>query len=110
WCSHDHREGVELRPIGAREAGEIERTVTAFARETNGGLIVAAGAAVAINRELIIKLAARYRLTAVYPYRAWFQSLGSHLSRFLFDHSMVCRAFYRVRLFRRTVPILYLER
>jgi hypothetical protein len=39
-----------------------------------------------------------------------FQSLGSHLSRFLFDHSMVCRAFYRVRLFRRTAPIPYLGR
>jgi hypothetical protein len=37
-----------------------------------------------------------------------FQSLGSHLSGFLFDHGMVCRAFYRVRLFRRTASIPYL--
>jgi hypothetical protein len=36
--------------------------------------------------------------------------LGSHQSRFLFDHSMVCRAFYRARLVRHTAPILYLER
>ena len=68
--------GVELRPVGVRDAGEIERTVTAFARETNGGLIVAAGAAVAINRELIIRLAARYRLPAVYPYRFFTTSGG----------------------------------
>jgi putative tryptophan/tyrosine transport system substrate-binding protein len=68
--------GVELRPVGVRDAGEIERTVTAFARETNGGLIVAAGAAVAINRELIIRLAAWYRLPAVYPYRYYVASGG----------------------------------
>jgi putative ABC transport system substrate-binding protein len=61
--------GVELRPVAVRDAGEIERTVTTFAREINGGLIVTAGAGVATKRELIIRLASRYRLPAVYPYR-----------------------------------------
>jgi ABC-type uncharacterized transport system substrate-binding protein len=68
--------GVELRPVAVRDAGEIERTVTAFARESNGGLIVVAGAGVATNRELIIRLAARYRLPAVYPYRYYVASGG----------------------------------
>jgi len=65
-----------LRPVAVRDAGEIERTVTAFAREANSGLIVTAGAGVATNRELIIKLAARYRLPAVYPYRYYVASGG----------------------------------
>ena len=58
--------GVELRPIDIREAGEIERAVTAFARASNGGLIVTAGSGSAINGDLIITLAARHKLPAVY--------------------------------------------
>jgi putative ABC transport system substrate-binding protein len=68
--------GVELRPVGVRDAGEIERTITAFARESNGGLIVTAGAAVSTNRELIIKLAARHRLPAIYPFRYYVANGG----------------------------------
>jgi ABC-type uncharacterized transport system substrate-binding protein len=62
--------GVELRPVGVRDAGEIERGVTAFAREGNGGLIVTTGPFAFVHRKLIITLAARYRLPAVYPYRS----------------------------------------
>jgi ABC-type uncharacterized transport system substrate-binding protein len=62
--------GVELRPLGVRDAGEIERGVSAFARGGNGGLIVTSGAFAFIHRKLIITLAARYRLPAVYPYRS----------------------------------------
>ena len=51
--------GVELRPVEARGAGEIERAVTAFARPGNGGLIVLSGNASLAHRELIITLAAR---------------------------------------------------
>jgi len=58
--------GVELRPIDIREAGEIERAVTAFARASNGGLIVTAGSGSAIYGDLIITLAARHKLPAVY--------------------------------------------
>jgi putative ABC transport system substrate-binding protein len=55
-----------LRPIDIREAGEIERAVTAFARASNGGLIVTAGSGSAIYGDLIITLAARHKLPAVY--------------------------------------------
>jgi ABC-type uncharacterized transport system substrate-binding protein len=58
--------GVELRPIDMREADEIERAVTAFARSSNGGLIVTAGSGSVIHRDLIIKLAARHQLPSVY--------------------------------------------
>jgi putative ABC transport system substrate-binding protein len=61
--------GVELSPIDVRDAGEIERAVAAFARESNGGLIVTASSATAVRRKLIIMLAARHRLPAVYPFR-----------------------------------------
>jgi putative ABC transport system substrate-binding protein len=58
--------GVELRPLGVRDAGEIERAITAFARSPNGGLIVTGSALAVVHRELITTLAARYRLPAVY--------------------------------------------
>jgi putative tryptophan/tyrosine transport system substrate-binding protein len=61
--------GVELSPVDVRDAGEIERAVTAFARGSNGGLIVTGSAAAVVHRELIATLAARYRLPAVYPGR-----------------------------------------
>jgi ABC-type uncharacterized transport system substrate-binding protein len=68
--------GVELRPVGVRNADEIERAIAAFAREPNGGLIVVAGAGTAIHRELIIRLAGRYQLPAVYPYRYYVSGGG----------------------------------
>jgi putative ABC transport system substrate-binding protein len=71
--------GVELRPFDVRDAGEIERAVAAFARSSNGGLIVTASALAAIHRELIIALAARHRLPAVYPFR-FFVSGGGLIS------------------------------
>jgi putative ABC transport system substrate-binding protein len=58
--------GVELIPVGVRDAGEIERAVTAFARGGNGGLILTTGTMGLVHRELIITLAARHRLPAVY--------------------------------------------
>ena len=68
--------GVELSPIGVRDGGEIERGVAAFAREPNGGLIVTASSAAGVHRELIIRLAARHGLPAVYPFRAFVTSGG----------------------------------
>jgi putative tryptophan/tyrosine transport system substrate-binding protein len=59
--------GVELRPVDVRDAGEIERAVAAFARQPNGGLIVIGSAPAQIHRGLIITLATRHRLPAVYP-------------------------------------------
>ena len=60
--------GVELRPINAPDRTEIERGIAAFARSANGGLIVVPGGTGG-NRDLIVPLAARHRLPAVYPYR-----------------------------------------
>jgi putative ABC transport system substrate-binding protein len=68
--------GVELRPIDTRDAGEIERAVVAFAREPNSGLIAATGGGVLKNRELIVALAARHRLPAIYAYRSHVMSGG----------------------------------
>jgi len=61
--------GVALNPVNLRDAGEIERTITAFARESDGGLIVAGATLAGMHRELIITLAARHRLPAVYSNR-----------------------------------------
>ena len=58
--------GVELSPVDVRDAGEIERAVTAFAQVPNGGVIVSSGPRQAAHRELIVALAARHRLPAVY--------------------------------------------
>ena len=68
--------GVELRPIDTRDAGEIERAVVAFASEPNGGLIAATGGGVLQHRELIVALAARHKLPAVYAYRSHVMSGG----------------------------------
>jgi ABC-type uncharacterized transport system substrate-binding protein len=61
--------GVEVRPINVREPGEIERAVAAFARSSNGGLIVTGSASATVHRKLIINLAARHKLPAVYVSR-----------------------------------------
>jgi putative ABC transport system substrate-binding protein len=58
--------GIEVTPVGVRDAGEIERGITAFARSGDGGLVVTTGLLAAIHRNLIVDLAARYRLPAVY--------------------------------------------
>jgi hypothetical protein len=58
--------GIELTPINVRDAGEIERALATSARSSNGGLIVTASAVAQRHRELIIALAARHKLPAVY--------------------------------------------
>jgi ABC-type uncharacterized transport system substrate-binding protein len=68
--------GVEVSPLNLRDAGETERAITAFARSSNGGLIVAASALANVQRNLIIGLAARHRLPAVYPERLFVDSGG----------------------------------
>jgi len=68
--------GVELRPIDTQDAGEIERAVVAFANGPNGGLIAATGGGVLKHRELIVALAARHRLPAIYAYRIHVMSGG----------------------------------
>jgi putative ABC transport system substrate-binding protein len=61
--------GVELHPVDVHDAGEIERAVAAFARGPNDGLIVTSSTLAVVHRDLIIALAARHRLPAVYSVR-----------------------------------------
>jgi putative tryptophan/tyrosine transport system substrate-binding protein len=68
--------GVELSPIDVRDGGEIERNIAALAREPSGGLIMTASTVTAVRFKLIIMLAARHRLPAVYPFRYFVTSGG----------------------------------
>jgi putative ABC transport system substrate-binding protein len=67
---------VEVNPLNMRDAGEIERAVAAFARSPNDGLIVAGSAAATRHRDLIITLAARHKLPAVYSERFYVTAGG----------------------------------
>jgi putative ABC transport system substrate-binding protein len=69
--------GVEVSPINVRNASEIERGVAAFARSANGGLIVTPSASESVHHDLIITLAARHKLPAVYAVR--FDVIGGGL-------------------------------
>jgi putative tryptophan/tyrosine transport system substrate-binding protein len=60
---------VEVIPVGDSDAGEIERAVAAFARTANGGMIATATATSSVHHDLIVALAARYKLPAVYADR-----------------------------------------
>jgi putative tryptophan/tyrosine transport system substrate-binding protein len=71
--------GLDLTPIGMRDASGIERAVGAFADAPNGGLIVTGSAPAAVHRDLIIAVAAKHRLPSVFPYR-FFVSDGGLIS------------------------------
>ena len=68
--------GVDIRPVNSRDAGEIERAITAFARAPNGGLVVTQSVFALIHRDLIIELAARHKLPAVYHERVFVTAGG----------------------------------
>src|SRR5262245_490389 len=68
--------GLEVNPVNMRDAGEIERAVAAFSRSPNGGLIVTTGGSAIVNRDLIIGLAGRHKLPAVYFERLFVASGG----------------------------------
>ena len=68
--------GLEVNPVDVRDAGEIERAVAAFARRSNCGLIVTGSSSAFVHRDLIITLAARYKLPAVYFIREFVTSGG----------------------------------
>jgi putative ABC transport system substrate-binding protein len=82
--------GVELRPVDTRDKDEIERTIAAFARSPNVGLVVTPSATVSVYRHAIITLAARYKLPAVYGFR-----------RNVTDGGLISYGPDRVDLFRR---------
>jgi putative ABC transport system substrate-binding protein len=71
--------GVEVIPVNMRNAGEIEQSVETFARSPNGGLIPAGSAAAVRHRELILTLAARHKLPAVY-WERFFVAAGGLMS------------------------------
>ena len=68
--------GVEVSPVNVRDAAEIERAVAAFARSPNGGLIVTGSPLAAVHRDLIVTLAARHKLPAVYYERSFVAAGG----------------------------------
>jgi putative ABC transport system substrate-binding protein len=68
--------GMESTPVGVDDAGEIERGVTAFARASNGSLIVTGNTLTWVHRELIVTLAARHRLPAIYAARLFVEDGG----------------------------------
>jgi ABC-type uncharacterized transport system substrate-binding protein len=68
--------GIEVVPVNVRDADEIERAVTAFARVPNGGMVVTASALTLVHLDRIVTLAAKLRLPAVYPRRLYVDSGG----------------------------------
>jgi len=81
--------GVEVSPVDTRNAGEIERGVAAFARSANGGLIVMPGARASVYGALIVALAARYKLPAIYPFR--YHVAGGGLISYASDYAEAFR-------------------
>jgi len=71
--------GVELTPVNLRDPGEIERAISAFASSPNGGLIVTAAPLILVHRDLIVTLAARHKLPAVY-FSRYFTAGGGLIS------------------------------
>jgi putative ABC transport system substrate-binding protein len=71
--------GLDVSPLNVRDAGEIERTLASFAGSKNGGLIVTGSALAAVHRDLIVALAARYKLPAVY-FQSAFVAAGGLIS------------------------------
>lgn len=82
--------GVEVIPVNLRDAAEIERAVTTFARTTNSGLVVTARALALVHRDLIVTLAARYKLPAIYFVRDFVD--GGGLISYAADFSTQFRA------------------
>jgi putative tryptophan/tyrosine transport system substrate-binding protein len=68
--------GVDVSPAGVRNTSDIENAVMDFARLPKGGLVVTGSAPAAVHRDLIIMLAARHRLPAIYPFRYFAESGG----------------------------------
>jgi len=82
---------VKATPAGVRHAAEVERAIDDFAREPNGGLIVLPSQIATNHRELIIALAARHRLPAIYPFR-FFAASGGLMSYGIDNVDMFRRA------------------
>jgi putative ABC transport system substrate-binding protein len=71
--------GLEVKPINLRDPVEIERDITAFARSSNGGLILTGSGFAVVHRDLILRLAALHKLPAIY-YERYFVTAGGLIS------------------------------
>jgi len=97
--------GVTVTAAGVYDAAEIERAVTAFAAEPNGGLIVLPHPVTSVNRDLIAALAARHRLPAVWPFRFFIATNGGLMSYGIDVTDLFRRAtVYVDRILRGTRP------
>ena len=97
--------GVTVTAAGVYDAAEIERAVTAFAAEPNGGLIVLPHPVTSVNRDLIAALAARHRLPAVWPFRFFIATNGGLVSYGIDVTDLFRRAtVYVDRILRGTRP------
>jgi putative tryptophan/tyrosine transport system substrate-binding protein len=96
--------GIEVSPIDLREPDQIERAIGSFAQSPNGGLIVAASGVAATNINLIIAMAARHRLPAVYIQRAFVAAGGLISYGPNFDDQYRCAAAYVDRILRGEKP------
>lgn len=96
--------GVDVRPVKVSDAGEVERAITAFARSPNGGLILTASAWSVVRGDLVIALAARHKLPAIYFRRAFVANGGlvSYGADFIDQHRRV--AGYVDRILRGEKP------
>jgi len=96
--------GVEVTPIGVRDAGEIERGIGALARISNAELIVIGSALTAVHRHLIIALAAQHKLPAIYNVR--FQLMDGRLLSYgpSFLHQFRLAAGYVDRILKGEKP------
>lgn len=96
--------GVELVPIHVETAADIERTIESFAHSSNGGLIFPPDSTIILHRDLIIALAARYRLPAIYPFRSFVTAGGlmSYSIDFVFEYRQA--ASYVDRILRGAKP------
>jgi putative ABC transport system substrate-binding protein len=96
--------GVEVTPGGARDAPDIKRVIEAFAGGSNGGLVVLPDVMTQVHRELIIALAARHHMPAIYPFR-YFPAAGGLMSYGIDPVDMFRRAAsYIDRIFKGERP------
>jgi putative tryptophan/tyrosine transport system substrate-binding protein len=97
--------GVTVAGAGVHGAAEIERVITAFAGEPNGGLIVIPHVVTGVHRDLIAQLAARYGLPAVWPFRFFIDTNGGLMSYGIDVFDLFRRAaVYVDRILRGTKP------
>jgi ABC-type uncharacterized transport system substrate-binding protein len=96
--------GIELVPVHVETAADIEHAIESFAQRSNGGLIFPPDSTIILHRDLVIDLAARYRLPAIYPFRSFVAAGGlmSYSIDFVFEYRQA--ASYVDRILRGAKP------